>query len=100
MHGIEGPAAEQIEDAAGGDHVMPDAKEIRNGAGEQRPRYSSLSTITPVKVRVTETKYQLDSYLKDVRGLLSTGLLEGFKVTYKKDEVCVIPADSRIIDLE
>uniref|UniRef100_K4A5T1 Zinc finger PHD-type domain-containing protein n=1 Tax=Setaria italica TaxID=4555 RepID=K4A5T1_SETIT len=87
MHGIEGPAAEQIEDAAGGDHVMPDAKEIRNGAGEQRPRYSSLSTITPVKVRVTETKYQLDSYLKDVRGLLSTGLLEGFKVTYKKDEV-------------
>ncbi|CAL4922042.1 unnamed protein product [Urochloa decumbens] len=88
MNGIEGPAAEQIEDAAGGDHAMPDVKEIGNGAAEQRPRYGSLSTITPpVKVRVTETKYQLDSYLKDVRGLLSTGLLEGFKVTYKKDEV-------------
>ncbi|KAF8718722.1 hypothetical protein HU200_025023 [Digitaria exilis] len=50
-------------------------------------RCGSLSTITPIKVRVAETKYQLDSYLKDVRGLLSTGLLEGFKVTYKKDEV-------------
>ncbi|OEL36732.1 hypothetical protein BAE44_0002248 [Dichanthelium oligosanthes] len=87
MYGVEGPAAEESEDAAGSDHAMPDVKEIRNGAGEHRPRYGSLSTITPVKVRVTETKYQLDSYLKDVRGLLSTGLLEGFKVTYKKDEV-------------
>ncbi|CAN6307089.1 unnamed protein product [Urochloa humidicola] len=87
MHGIEGPAAEQIEDAASGDHAMPDVKEIGNGAAEQRPRYGSLSAISPVKLRVTETKYQLDSYLKDVRGLLSTGLLEGFKVTYKKDEV-------------
>ncbi|XP_062216020.1 uncharacterized protein LOC133916390 isoform X2 [Phragmites australis] len=82
----DGPSAEEIKDAAGGDHAMLDAEEIRNGAGEQ-PRYYSLSTITPVKVRVTETKYQLESYLKDVRGLLSTGLLEGFKVTYKKNEV-------------
>ncbi|CAN6295566.1 unnamed protein product [Urochloa humidicola] len=87
MHGIEGPAAEQIEDAASGDHAMPDVKERGNGTAEQRPRYGSLSAITPIKMRVTETKYQLDSYLKDVRGLLSTGLLEGFKVTYKKDEV-------------
>ncbi|CAN6313222.1 unnamed protein product [Urochloa humidicola] len=86
MHGIEGPAAEQIEDATCGDHMMPDVKEFRNGAAEQGSKYGSLSTISPVKVRVTETKYQLDSYLKDVRGLLSTGLLEGFKVTYKKDE--------------
>ncbi|WVZ56479.1 hypothetical protein U9M48_007000 [Paspalum notatum var. saurae] len=81
MQGVEGPAAEWIEDAAGGDHGMPDAKEIR------KPRYRILSTIPPAKVRVTETKYQLDSYLKGVRGLLSTGLLEGFKVTYKKDKV-------------
>ncbi|KAG2552875.1 hypothetical protein PVAP13_9KG496300 [Panicum virgatum] len=87
MDGIEGPATEQIEDAAGGDCAMPDVKERRKGAGERRPRYGSLSTITPVKERMTETKYRLDSYLKDVRGLLSTGLLEGFKVTYKKDEV-------------
>ncbi|PAN50311.1 hypothetical protein PAHAL_9G511700 [Panicum hallii] len=104
MDGVEGPATEQIEDAAGGDCAMPDVKERRKGAGERRSRYGSLSTIvpvevrmaetkyslstiTPVKVRITETKYQLDSYLKDVRGLLSTGLLEGFKVTYKKDEV-------------
>jgi hypothetical protein len=88
MYGIEGPAPEHIEDAAGTDHAMPDAKEMINVAVEQRPRYGSLSTIIPVKVRVAETKYQLDSYLKDVRGLLSTGLLEGFKVTYRKDGVC------------
>ncbi|NP_001347873.1 uncharacterized protein [Zea mays] len=62
--GIEGPAAEQIKDEAGGDHVMHDAL-----------------------VGVTETEYQLDSDLRDVRGLLSTGLLEGFRVTYMKDEV-------------
>nr|CAB3501229.1 unnamed protein product [Digitaria exilis] len=86
MYGVEGPAAEQIEEAAGRDDALHDV-EIRNGADEQRPRCGSLSTITPIKVRVAETKYQLDSYLKDVRGLLSTGLLEGFKVTYKKDEV-------------
>jgi hypothetical protein len=116
MDGVEGPATEQIEDAAGGDCAMPDVKERRKGAGERRSRYGSLSTIvpvevrmaetkyslstiTPVKVRITETKYQLDSYLKDVRGLLSTGLLEGFKVTYKKDEVCVFPADCSIVGL-
>ncbi|CAD6203127.1 unnamed protein product [Miscanthus lutarioriparius] len=64
MCGVEGPAAEQIKDETGGDPVMHD-----------------------VKVRVTETKYQLDSDLRDVRGLLSTGLLEGFRVTYRKDEV-------------
>lgn len=94
MYGVEGPAAEQIEEAAGRDDALHDV-EIRNGAHEQRPRCGSLSTITPIKVRVAETKYQLDSYLKDVRGLLSTGLLEGFKVTYKKDEVCIVPADNR-----
>lgn len=91
MYGVEGPAAEQIKEAAGHDDAMTDV-EIRDGAG---PRYGSLSTITPVKVRVADTKYQLDSYLKDVRGLLSTGLLEGFKVTYKKDEVCIVSADNR-----
>lgn len=73
--GIEGPAAEQIKDEAGGDHVMHDAL-----------------------VGVTETEYQLDSDLRDVRGLLSTGLLEGFRVTYMKDEVCVVPAGIRIVD--
>ncbi|KAJ1286579.1 hypothetical protein BS78_03G363400 [Paspalum vaginatum] len=86
MHGDEGPAAEQIEASAGDVYGIPDAKEIRNGASEQ-PRYSGLSTIAPVKVRVMQTKYKPDSYLKDVRGLLSTGLLEGFNVIYKKDEV-------------
>ena len=40
MCGVEGPAAEQIKDEAGGDHVMHD-----------------------VKVGVTETKYQVDTYL-------------------------------------
>jgi len=99
MDGIGEPATEQIEDAAGGDCAMPDVKERRKGAGEGRPSYGSLSTITPVKVRMSETKYQLESYLKDVRGLLSSGLLEGFKVTYKKDEVCVFPADCSIIGL-
>ncbi|OQU92811.1 hypothetical protein SORBI_3001G417500 [Sorghum bicolor] len=64
MYGVEGPAAEQIKDEAGSDHVMHD-----------------------VKVGVTEIKYQLDSDLRNVRGLLSTGLLEGFRVTYRKDEV-------------
>lgn len=49
-------------------------------------------------VGVTETEYQLDSDLRDVRGLLSTGLLEGFRVTYMKDEVCVVPAGIRIVD--
>ncbi|WVZ67883.1 hypothetical protein U9M48_016901 [Paspalum notatum var. saurae] len=86
MHGDEGPAAEQIEALACGGSGMPDVKEIRNGAGEQ-PRYSGLSTIAPVKVHVMGKKYKPDSYLKNVRGLLSTGLLEGFDVIYKKDEV-------------
>lgn len=86
MHGVEGPAAEEIDNVAGDDQAMPDAKEIRNAAGEQ-PRDSCLSTTTPVKARVTETKYQPESFLEDVRGLLSTGLLEGFRVTYKKNEV-------------
>ncbi|KAL6644817.1 hypothetical protein ACP70R_016425 [Stipagrostis hirtigluma subsp. patula] len=86
MHGIEGPpAAEKVEDAAGSDQAMPDVEEMGGDAGEQ-PSYSSLSTISPVRVRVKETRYQLETYLKDVRGLLSTGLLEGFKVTYKKNE--------------
>jgi hypothetical protein len=75
MCGVEGPATEQIKDEAGGDPVMHD-----------------------VKVQVTETKYQLDSGLRDVRGLLSTGLLEGFRVTYRKDEVCVVPPSIRIVD--
>jgi len=75
MCGVEGPAAEQIKDETAGDPVMHD-----------------------VKVRVTETMYHLDSDLRDVRGLLSTGLLEGFRVTYKKDEVCVVPAGIRIVD--
>ncbi|KAL5218277.1 hypothetical protein ABZP36_018961 [Zizania latifolia] len=68
------------------DHAMPDAQERGKPVLEQ-PWDSSLSITTPVKPRVTETKYRPDSILKDVRGLLSTGLLEGFRVTYKKNEV-------------
>ncbi|KAM3314142.1 hypothetical protein ACQJBY_033163 [Aegilops geniculata] len=106
MDGIEWPstehslslidAAEQIENAARGDHEMPDVVEVRITTGD-RPRDIGLSTATHVKVKVMETKYQSvrtsetkykpESLLKDVRGLLSTGLLEGFRVTYKKNGV-------------
>ncbi|RRT43104.1 hypothetical protein B296_00056642 [Ensete ventricosum] len=39
------------------------------------------------KGRKNHGKYTPSSPLTDVRGLLSTGLLEGFPVTYKRDEV-------------
>uniref|UniRef100_A0ACD5X0V3 Uncharacterized protein n=1 Tax=Avena sativa TaxID=4498 RepID=A0ACD5X0V3_AVESA len=137
MEGIEWPsqlhhslslidAAEEIENAARGDHEMPDVVEVRITGGE-RPRENDLSTATHVKVqvmetmhrparvkktkyrpervmrrkhqpvqvagsryqpvRVAETKYKPDSLLREVRGLLFTGLLEGFTVTYKRDGV-------------
>ncbi|KAF7054421.1 hypothetical protein CFC21_062095 [Triticum aestivum] len=106
MDGIEWPstehslslidAVEQIENSARGDHEMPDVVEVRITTGD-RPRDIGLSTATHVKVKVMETKYQSvrtsetkykpESLLKDVRGLLSTGLLEGFRVTYKKNGV-------------
>ncbi|RZS27139.1 hypothetical protein BHM03_00060568 [Ensete ventricosum] len=38
-------------------------------------------------IRKKHGKYTPSSPLTDVRGLLSTGLLEGFPVTYKRDEV-------------
>ncbi|KAK3151225.1 hypothetical protein QOZ80_3AG0243270 [Eleusine coracana subsp. coracana] len=90
--GAQGPVTE--EDAAGGDHAMPDVEEIRNVAVENGSGLSSLLAATPIKVSVGETRwqsersrYQLESYLKDVRGLLTTGLLEGFKVIYRNNEV-------------
>ncbi|KAM0822699.1 hypothetical protein ACQ4PT_071342 [Festuca glaucescens] len=135
MGGIEWPsqlhhglslidAAQEIENAARGDHEMPDVVEVRITGGEQR-RDNDLSTATHVKVqvmeakrrparvkktkyrpervlrkkyrpvaetryqpvRVAETKYKPDSLLREVRGLLFTGLLEGFRVTYKRDGV-------------
>ncbi|KAL5209953.1 hypothetical protein ABZP36_005576 [Zizania latifolia] len=76
----------KVQAIADNDHAMPDAQETRKPLLEQ-PWDSSLLITTPVKVRVTETKYRPNSILKDVRGLLSTGLLEGFRVTYKKNEV-------------
>ncbi|KAI4993964.1 hypothetical protein ZWY2020_008277 [Hordeum vulgare] len=87
-------AAEQIENAARGDHEMPDVLQVRITAGDQ-PRDIGLFTATHLKVmetkyqpvRTSETKYKPESLLKDVRGLLSTGLLEGFRVTYKKNGV-------------
>uniref|UniRef100_A0A0E0KC14 Zinc finger PHD-type domain-containing protein n=1 Tax=Oryza punctata TaxID=4537 RepID=A0A0E0KC14_ORYPU len=79
-------SAVKVQIGAANDHAMPDAEQTRNPVLEQ-PWHSSLSITTPVKVRVTETKYRPESILKDVRGLLSTGLLEGFRVTYKKNEV-------------
>ncbi|CAM0872544.1 unnamed protein product [Alopecurus aequalis] len=133
MDGIEWPcqihhslslieAADEIENAAHGDHEMPDVVQIRITGGEQQPRDNNLSAATHVKVQVmetkhrpvramkkkyrkkkyrpvrvaetkyqqvqvTETKYKPDSLLKDVRGLLLTGLLEGFRVAYKKNGV-------------
>lgn len=98
--GAQGPAAEEIGDAASGDHAMPDVEEIRNVPIQNGCGFSSLLAVTPVELPVGETRYRsersrylLESYLKDVRGLLSTGLLEGFKVVYKNNEVCVVPAD-------
>ncbi|TVU47528.1 hypothetical protein EJB05_07132, partial [Eragrostis curvula] len=70
---------------AGGDHAMLEVEAITYGA-DGNGNCGSLLAATPVKAR-PETRYQLESYLKDVRGLLSTGLLEGFKVTYKNNEV-------------
>ncbi|XP_040378062.1 uncharacterized protein LOC102718159 isoform X2 [Oryza brachyantha] len=75
----------KVELGAVNDHAMPNSEQTRNPILEQ-PWDSNLSTNTPVKMRVTETKYRPESILKDVRGLLSTGLLEGFRVTYKKNE--------------
>ncbi|KAL6907640.1 hypothetical protein ACP4OV_002679 [Aristida adscensionis] len=87
MHCVEEPpAAEEMVGAAGDDHAMSDVEEMEYRDGVQ-PKLRSLSAITPVKVPVAETKYQLESYLRDVRGLLSTGLLEGFKVIYKRNKV-------------
>uniref|UniRef100_A0A0E0CYT1 N-acetyltransferase domain-containing protein n=2 Tax=Oryza meridionalis TaxID=40149 RepID=A0A0E0CYT1_9ORYZ len=79
-------SAVKVRIGAANDHAMPDAEQTRNPVLEQ-PWDSSMSITAPVKVRVTETKYRPESILKDVRGLLSTGLLEGFRVTYKKNEV-------------
>ncbi|GJN31070.1 hypothetical protein PR202_gb19425 [Eleusine coracana subsp. coracana] len=74
--------------------TMPDVEEIRNVAVVNGSGLSSLLAATPIKVSVGETRwqsersrYQLESYLKDVRGLLTTGLLEGFKVIYRNNEV-------------
>ncbi|GJN08263.1 hypothetical protein PR202_ga26169 [Eleusine coracana subsp. coracana] len=99
--GAQGPVTE--EDAAGGDHAMPDVEEIRNVAVENGSGLSSLLAATPIKVSVGETRwqsersrYQLESYLKDVRGLLTTGLLEGFKVIYRNNEVCAVPAGCKV----
>uniref|UniRef100_A0A0D9Z5G0 N-acetyltransferase domain-containing protein n=1 Tax=Oryza glumipatula TaxID=40148 RepID=A0A0D9Z5G0_9ORYZ len=79
-------SAVKVRIGAANDHAMPDAEQTRNPVLEQ-PWDSSMLITAPVKVRVTETKYRPESILKDVRGLLSTGLLEGFRVTYKKNEV-------------
>uniref|UniRef100_A0A0D9VSJ8 N-acetyltransferase domain-containing protein n=1 Tax=Leersia perrieri TaxID=77586 RepID=A0A0D9VSJ8_9ORYZ len=79
-------SAVKVEITAANDFAMPDAEQTRNTALEQ-PWDSSLSVTTPVRVRVTETKYRPESILKDVRGLLSTGLLEGFRVTYKNNKI-------------
>ncbi|KAF0904217.1 hypothetical protein E2562_032992 [Oryza meyeriana var. granulata] len=79
-------SAVKVQVRAANDHAMPDVEQTRNPVLEQSWD-SSLSIITPGKVRVTETKYRPESILKDVRGLLSTGLLEGFRITYKKNEV-------------
>ncbi|KAM0930801.1 hypothetical protein ACQ4PT_000718 [Festuca glaucescens] len=135
MGGIEWPsqihhglslidAAQEIENAARGDHEMPDVVEVRI-TGEEQHRDNDLSTATQVQVQVmeakrrparvkktkyrpervlrkkyrpvadtryqpvraAETKYKPDSLLREVRGLLFTGLLEGFRVTYKRDGV-------------
>ena len=148
MDGVEWPsqihhslslidAAEEIENAARGDHEMPDMVEVRVTGGEQ-PRNNDLSTATHVEVQVmetkneqervrvkktkyrperrvkkyrpvrvaenkyqplqvAETKYKPESLLKDVRGLLFTGLLEGFRVAYKKNEVRVVSSSSIIV---
>nr|ABF95287.1 expressed protein [Oryza sativa Japonica Group] len=79
-------SAVKVRIGAANDHAMPDAEQTRNPVLEQ-PWDSSMLITAPVKVRVTETKYRPESILKDVRGLLSTGLLEGFRVTYKKNEI-------------
>jgi hypothetical protein len=81
----QGPAPHEMKDAESGDNAMPDV-EMRNGADENTGFNSLLAATTR---NLERTRYQLESYLKDVIGLLSTGLLEGFKVIYKKDEVCV-----------
>ncbi|GJN08264.1 hypothetical protein PR202_ga26170 [Eleusine coracana subsp. coracana] len=94
--GAQGPVTE--EDAAGGDHAMPDVEEIRNVAVENGSGLSSLLAATPIKVSVGETRwqsersrYQLESYLKDVRGLLTTGLLED--TLRKKDDLDALASD-------
>jgi hypothetical protein len=135
MDGIEWPsqlhslslidAAEQIENAARGDHEMPDVVEVRVTGGGEQPRDNDLLTCTYVQVqvmeakrrpvrlkktkyrpervvrkkyrpvadtryqplRVADSKFKPDSILREVRGLLFTGLLEGFRVTYKRDGV-------------
>jgi hypothetical protein len=90
----QGPSAEEVEGAPCSDHPMPDVEEVRNGADENGG-FNSLLAAT--KCNLERTRYRLESYLKDVRGLLSTGLLEGFKVIYKKDEVCVIPSGCNVV---
>jgi hypothetical protein len=122
-------AAQQIENAARGDHEMPDVVDVRI-TGEEQHRDNDLSTATQVQVqvmeaqrrparvkqtkhrpervvkkkyrqvadtRLAETKYKPDSLLREVRGLLFTGLLEGFRVTYKRDGVRLLSSSSIII---
>ncbi|KQK22308.1 hypothetical protein BRADI_1g66400v3 [Brachypodium distachyon] len=106
--------AEEIENAARCDHSMPDVGGVRDAPRDSGGLLTDTLVTVPVMefkyqpvrmadtkydqimmeskyqpVRMAETKYRPETLLKDVRGLLSTGLLEGFSVTYKKNGVAM-----------